>query len=68
VFLPVEVYELLERVTVLRLGAFAVNVALVAYLVWSKRLFGVRGGGTAYAAERHEDSLLSVERAAARNA
>ena len=66
VFLPVEIYELHERVTVLRLGAFAVNLALVAYLVWSKRLFGVRGGGAAYAAERHEDSLLSVERAAAR--
>ncbi len=66
VFLPVEIYELAERITILRLGAFAVNLALVAYLVWSKRLFGVRGGGTAYAAERHEDSLLSVERAAAR--
>ena len=28
-FLPLEVYELLERVTVLRLGAFVVNLALV---------------------------------------
>jgi uncharacterized membrane protein (DUF2068 family) len=64
VFLPVEVYELSEKVTALRAGAFLVNLALVTYLVWSKRLFGVRGGGTAYAAERHEDSLLSVERAA----
>lgn len=67
-FLPLEVYELLERVTVLRLGAFAVNLALVTYLVWSKRLFGVRGGGAAYAAERHEDSLLAVERAATQTA
>jgi uncharacterized membrane protein (DUF2068 family) len=66
VFLPIEVYELAEKVTVLRAGAFLVNLALVAYLVWSKRLFGVRGGGKAYAAERHEDSLLSVERAATR--
>ena len=67
-FLPLEVYELLERVTVLRLGAFVVNLALVTYLVWSKRLFGVRGGGAAYAAERHEDSLLAVERAATQTA
>ena len=65
VFLPVEIYELTEKITALRVGAFLVNLALVAYLVWSKHLFGVRGGGTAYAAERHEDSLLSVERAAA---
>jgi uncharacterized membrane protein (DUF2068 family) len=68
VFLPVEIYELSEKVTVLRAGAFLVNLALVAYLVLSKRLFGVRGGGRAYAAERHEDSLLSVERAATSSA
>jgi uncharacterized membrane protein (DUF2068 family) len=66
VFLPIEIYELTEKITVLRAGAFLVNLALVAYLIWSKRLFGVRGGGKAYAAERHEDSLLSVERAATR--
>lgn len=64
VFLPVEIYELSEKITWLRLGAFLINLALVAYLVWSKRLFGVRGGGAAYAAERHEDSLLAVEAAA----
>jgi uncharacterized membrane protein (DUF2068 family) len=64
VFLPVEIYELNERLTWLRLAAFLINLALVAYLVWSKRLFGVRGGGAAYAAERHEDSLLAVEAAA----
>jgi uncharacterized membrane protein (DUF2068 family) len=63
-FLPVEIYELTDKITALRVGAFLVNIALVAYLVLSKRLFGVRGGGVAYAAERHEDSLLSVERAA----
>jgi uncharacterized membrane protein (DUF2068 family) len=65
VFVPVEIYELHEKVTYLRLGAFLINLALVVYLVWSKRLFGVRGGGTAYHDERHEDSLISVERAAA---
>ncbi|MCW2786005.1 MAG: hypothetical protein JWP74_2522 [Marmoricola sp.] len=63
-FVPLEVYELLERVTWLRLAAFAVNIAAVVYLVWSKRLFGLRGGHAAFEAERHGESLLEVERAA----
>jgi hypothetical protein len=36
----------------------------VVYLVWSKRLFGLRGGHAAFEAERHGESLLEVERAA----
>lgn len=64
-FLPLEVYELAEKVTVLRVAAVVVNVAAVVWLVWSKRLFGVRGGGAAYHAEHHAESLLTVERAAA---
>jgi len=43
-FLPFEVHELIKRVTVLRVGALVVNVAILAWLVWRKRLFGVRGG------------------------
>jgi len=64
VFLPLEVYELTEKVTWLRVLAFAVNIALVAYLVASKRLFGVRGGWAAYERERADESLLMVETAA----
>lgn len=64
-FLPIEVYELVERVTVLRVGALVLNLAAVAYLLYSKRLFGLRGGGHAYEAQRHEESLLEVEAAAA---
>lgn len=63
-FVPLEVYELAEKVTWLRVVAFAVNVAAVIYLVWSKRLFGARGGHAAFEAERHGESLLEVERAA----
>jgi uncharacterized membrane protein (DUF2068 family) len=66
VFLPLEIHELLNRVTVLRLLAFVVNVAAIVWLLWSKRLFGLRGGGAAYHAEHAEESLLTVERAAAR--
>ncbi len=62
-FLPLEVYELTEKVTWLRALAFVVNLALVAYLVVSKRLFGVRGGLAAYEAERATQSLLEVETA-----
>ena len=43
-FLPLEIHELTKRVTVLRIGALIVNVALVIWLVWNKRLFGLRGG------------------------
>ena len=64
-FIPLEVYELLERVTWLRIAALLVNVGAVVYLVWTKRLFGLRGGHAAFEAERHSESLLEVEAAAA---
>jgi uncharacterized membrane protein (DUF2068 family) len=64
VFVPLEVHELLNRVTVLRVGALVVNLAAIAYLVWTKRLFGVRGGHAAFEAERHSESLLEVEASA----
>ncbi len=65
VFIPLEVYELVEQVTWLRLVAFALNVFAVVYLLWTKRLFGIRGGKAAFEAEREGVSLLEVERAAA---
>jgi uncharacterized membrane protein (DUF2068 family) len=68
IFLPLEVYELTKHVTALKIGAFVVNLGLVAYLVISKRLFGVRGGGRAAHARRQEESLLEVEASAARSA
>ena len=64
IFLPLEVYELLERVTWVRVVAFVLNVFAVVYLLWTKRLFGLRGGREAFEAERHGESLLEVERAA----
>jgi uncharacterized membrane protein (DUF2068 family) len=65
VFIPLEVYELVERVTWLRVAAFVFNLFAVVYLLWSKRLFGFRGGREAFEAERHSQSLLEVEQAAA---
>jgi uncharacterized membrane protein (DUF2068 family) len=61
--LPIEIYELSERVTWLRVGALLINLGAVLYILLSKRLFGLRGGKAAYDAERHEQSLLEVEEA-----
>ncbi|MCS3782329.1 DUF2127 domain-containing protein [Tsukamurella ocularis] len=62
-FLPLEIYEITEKVTALRAGALLINIAAVAWLVWSKRLFGVNGGAAAYRAERESESILTVRRA-----
>ncbi|WP_225727814.1 MULTISPECIES: DUF2127 domain-containing protein [unclassified Nocardia] len=64
IFLPLEIYELTEKITVLRIGALLINIAAVIWLIYSKRLFGLRGGGKAYHEEHHAESLLSVERSA----
>ena len=60
-FIPYEIYDLTAKVTVLRLLAFLVNVALVVYLVVAKRLFGVRGGKKAYEANLRSESILQNE-------
>jgi hypothetical protein len=41
-----------------------INLLLVIYLVWAKRLFGVRGGKTAYEARLRSASVIEVEQAA----
>lgn len=64
VFLPLEIYELTEKITALRLFALVVNIVAVIWLLWSKRLFGLNGGGKAYREEHEAESLLSVESAA----
>ena len=64
VFLPYEIYDLTVKITWLRVAAFAVNLLLVIYLVWTKRLFGVRGGRSAYEAKRRSESVIEVEQAA----
>jgi uncharacterized membrane protein (DUF2068 family) len=43
-FLPLEIHELILRVTIVRVGALIVNVALVVWLVYDKHLFHLRGG------------------------
>lgn len=57
-FLPLEIHELTRKVTVLRVGALVVNVAILVYLVWSKHLFGLRGGARAERTEEVEAEIL----------
>jgi len=42
-FLPFEVHELTSRVTVVRVSALVINLAVLGYLVWRKHLFGIGG-------------------------
>jgi len=55
VFMPYEIYELLRSVTALKVAALAVNLLIAFYLLLAKRLFGLRGGAAAEAAERARD-------------
>jgi uncharacterized membrane protein (DUF2068 family) len=56
VLLPFEIYEIIDRGTVLKVIGFIINLAVVVYLLFRKRLFGLRGGAAADAAERHSDA------------
>jgi uncharacterized membrane protein (DUF2068 family) len=60
-FIPIEVYELTEHVTIVKALAILVNVAAVGYLVFKGRLFGVRGGHPAYLAEVRDSTLAAEE-------
>jgi uncharacterized membrane protein (DUF2068 family) len=65
IFLPLEVWELATgHITWLKIAAFVINLLLVIYLVWTRRLFGVRGGKAAYDARLRTESVIEVEQAA----
>jgi uncharacterized membrane protein (DUF2068 family) len=54
--LPLEVYELTASISWFKVVALLVNVAIVLYLLFAKRLFGLRGGVSADLAERQRDT------------
>ena len=64
IFVPYEIYDLTGKVTWLRVAALVINLLLVIYLVWAKRLFGARGGKTAYLARLRSESVIEMEQAA----
>ncbi len=63
-FIPLEIYEIADKATWLKITVFVINVVAVLYLLLSKRLFGVRGGHRAYEESLHEVSLLEVQESA----
>jgi uncharacterized membrane protein (DUF2068 family) len=63
-FLPLEIYELTEKISWLKIATLVLNILAVLYILLSKRLFGLRGGHAAFEAERHSASLFEVEVAA----
>jgi uncharacterized membrane protein (DUF2068 family) len=67
VFIPYEVYELTKTVSWLKVLTFVINVAIAVYLLYSKRLFGLRGGGKAEQAEHDADvGWTAIEQATPR--
>jgi uncharacterized membrane protein (DUF2068 family) len=64
IFVPYQVYELTKTISALKVLALVINLAIVAYLLFAKRLFGLRGGGKAERAEQERDTgWASLERA-----
>jgi uncharacterized membrane protein (DUF2068 family) len=64
ILLPLEIYEIIHRQSALKIIGFLINVAVVIYLLFAKRLFGLRGGGRADEELRARDtSWEAVERA-----
>ncbi|MGN6695062.1 MAG: DUF2127 domain-containing protein [Aquihabitans sp.] len=58
--LPFEIHELIERITVFRVVALVVNVAILVWLVWAKHLFGVRGGHATLDEHTDWDAILAT--------
>jgi uncharacterized membrane protein (DUF2068 family) len=56
VLLVPEIYELAHKVSVLKILTLVINLAVVIYLLFAKRLFGLRGGGHAEDEERALDT------------
>jgi uncharacterized membrane protein (DUF2068 family) len=53
--IPLEVYELTSHVSWFKITALVLNLAIVIYLLFAKRLFGLRGGYATDVAERERD-------------
>jgi uncharacterized membrane protein (DUF2068 family) len=60
--LPYEIYDLTDKITATRIIFFLINLALVVYLVVTRRLFGVRGGKEAYEARLRSESVIQEAR------
>jgi uncharacterized membrane protein (DUF2068 family) len=62
--LPLEIYELTKTVSPFKVIALIVNLAIVVYLLFAKRLFGLNGGAAEEERLRERDvGLQALERA-----
>ncbi len=63
--LPLEIYEIANKLSPFKILAFIINLAVVIYLLLAKRLFGLRGGVAAEHAIREDDvGWAALDRAA----
>jgi uncharacterized membrane protein (DUF2068 family) len=63
--IPLEIYELTATASWFKVVALIVNLAIVAYLLVAKRLFGIRGGYAVELSERrHSTGWEALERTA----
>jgi uncharacterized membrane protein (DUF2068 family) len=53
--LPLEIYELTKTLSPFKIVALVINLAIAVYLLFAKRLFGLRGGAAAEREERERD-------------
>ncbi|MGI9184073.1 MAG: DUF2127 domain-containing protein [Solirubrobacteraceae bacterium] len=64
ILLPLEMYEIVHKGSALKVVGFLINVAVVLFLLFRKRLFGLRGGAAADEAQRQADAgWPAIERA-----
>jgi uncharacterized membrane protein (DUF2068 family) len=56
-FVPLELYELINHPTVFKGVLLFLNLVAVGYLLWKGRLFGIRGGHGAWLAEVRDGTL-----------
>ena len=56
--LPFEIIGIAHHVTVLRIGALVINLLILFYLLYRKRLFGIAGGARALAHEYLDPAVL----------
>ena len=58
IFLPLEIWEITDHSTPVKVGVLVLNIAAVIWLIFTKRLFGVRGGHAAHKASLRSESIL----------
>ena len=67
IFLPLEIWEIADHATPVKVVVLVLNIAAVIWLVVTKRLFGVRGGHAASKTALRSESILAVQQKSTAN-